>query len=267
MRFLFVFGLLGTVLTAMAMRQARQASGSGWIAFAFEAELAVCLYALSALYGLRSAGVRVEGLARRPGWSLVLRAILLPYVILGAISLYIARWVDREGLFNALAPGLFIGRLPFHSERSRLWQAGIDAVLNLCWEFPGPSRIDRERRLEVEWVPILDGAAPTDGQFEEAVRWVAARRDEGRCVLVHCAQGHGRTATVAAAILVRLGLAGDADQALSMIRAARPLARPSREQRVALIRYLARATAGPADRGRREDLLDSETHRGGGRAT
>jgi protein-tyrosine phosphatase len=58
-------------------------------------------------------------------------------------------------------------------------------------------------------------------------------------VLIHCAQGHGRTATIAAAVLARLELAADAEEALSRIRAVRPFAIPSREQKAALIRYLA----------------------------
>jgi hypothetical protein len=258
MRFPLIFGLFGIILATWAARQAQQAAGSEWIPVALEAQLAICFLALAALYGLRLSGVRVENITRRPGWSLLLRVILLPYMLLGRISLYVARWFDREGLMNPLAPGLFIGRLPFPSERSWVREAGVDAVLSLCWEFTDPSGAGREPRLEMGRVPILDGAAPTDGQFEEAVRWVAARRAEGRCVLIHCAQGHGRTATIAAAVLVRLGLATNVEQALPMIRAARPLARPSRGQMAALIRYLSSPTAAPVDRERREDLLNSE---------
>ncbi len=256
MRFTFIFGLLGAILTALAAHQAWQATGVGWLVVAIEAEVAICLFALSALYGLRSAGICVEDVSRRPGWATATRVIILPNLFLGRLSLHAARWFDREGLLNPLAPGLFIGRLPFTSERDGLRAAGIDAVLNLCWEFSGLSGSRRGPRFETGRVPILDGAAPTDRQFDDAVRWVAARRDEGRCVLVHCAQGHGRTSTVAAAILVRLGLAPDAGQALAMIRAVRPFARPSRGQEAALIRYLSSPRAGPSDRGRIEDLPD-----------
>jgi hypothetical protein len=48
-----------------------------------------------------------------------------------------------------------------------------------------------------------------------------------------------RTATIAAAVLARLELAADAEDALSRIRVVRSFAVPSREQKAALIRYLA----------------------------
>jgi protein-tyrosine phosphatase len=90
-------------------------------------------------------------------------------------------------------------------------------------------------------VPILDAGAPTESQFQTAVEVVTQWRATGRSVLIHCAQGHGRTATIAAAVLVRLQLAADAGEALSRVRAVRPFAIPSREQKAALMKYLASA--------------------------
>jgi hypothetical protein len=246
MRFCLGFVLCGTVLAALAVRLARMATGGWWALVAVELYLSICLLALAAAYGLRGAGVAVEEHVFRAGWSVVTRAVLLPYTALGAIVLYLARWFDSEGLLNPVMPGIYIGRLPFPYERPRLREAGIRAVLNVCWEFPRLSGADREPEIETVSVPILDGSPPTDQQFGEAIGWVARWRAEGRCVLVHCAQGHGRSATVLAAILVRLGLATDAEQALSMVSAARPRAMPSREQREALNRYTSRWRAEPA---------------------
>jgi hypothetical protein len=48
-------------------------------------------------------------------------------------------------------------------------------------------------------------------------------------------------ATIAAAVLARLELAADAEEALSRIRAVRQFALPSREQKAALLRCLASA--------------------------
>jgi hypothetical protein len=241
MRFILGFGLSGVILAVLAARLAQHAAGLGWLIVSVEAYLAVCFMGLAIIYALRAAGEPVEDISRQPGWSLVIRMTLLPYFAIGGLALYLARAFDREGLLNCVAPGLFIGRLPFPFERGQLRAAGIKAVLNLCWEFPRGSRLDGETDPEAVHLPILDGSAPTDWQFREAVEWVGRWRAQGRSILIHCAQGHGRTATIAAAVLVQLGLAADLEQALAAIRAVRPLARPSRPQKAALIRYLSKA--------------------------
>ena len=239
MRFAFAFGLLGGALLGMAARSSSPEAGA-WRALALaEIYLAVCFLSLAMIYGLREAGADVENLSRRPVWSAVVRVVLLPYLLVGAAALYGSRWFDREGLLNPVAPGLFIGRLPFPFEAPSIRAAGIGAVLNLCWEFPRLSGLDEEPGIETARAPILDGSPPSDRQFREAIQRVERWRAEGRRVFVHCAQGHGRTATITAAILIRLGLASNVEEALSMIAAARPLAKPSRQQRAALCRYVA----------------------------
>jgi hypothetical protein len=84
-------------------------------------------------------------------------------------------------------------------------------------------------------------------QFQAAVTTVAKWRAADRCVFIHCAQGHGRTATITAAGLVELALAPDVDQALARIRAARRFASPSGHQKAALVRYLSNFRARSAD--------------------
>jgi hypothetical protein len=238
MRFALSFSLTAVVFGMLAIQQAGQATGLGWLLVYGEAYLAICFVALATVYGLRAAGVSVEGVLVRPVWSPIIRALLLPYLVLGGVTLYVSRWFSREGLLNPVAPGLYIGRLPFPFERAGLRAAGIGAVLNLCWEFPRLSGTDRAPGIETAHVPILDGAPPSDQQFREAVAWVVRWRAEGRCVLIHCAQGHGRTATIAAAALRQLSLAPDIEEALAMVARARPHAAPARDQRAALSRYL-----------------------------
>lgn len=247
MRFSLAFGILGAILVALAWRLAGEAVGLWWALVVIEGYLAACFLTLAALYGLRSSGLPVEALFVRPGWSWPVRAILLPYLALGGLVLWLSRWIDREDPRNSVAPRLLVGRLPFPSERSGLREAGINAVLNLCWEFPRLSGLDREPGLVIARVPILDGSAPSERQFREAVDWVAMWHDEGRTILIHCAQGHGRSATIAAVALLRLGLAADPEAAQGIIRAVRPRARPSREQKAALMRYASRSRVQAAD--------------------
>jgi hypothetical protein len=238
MRFAIVFGLLGLILVVSILRQVRDAAGAWWLLVAYEAYLAVCILALAVTYGLRHAGLPVEGLFAHPVWSPTHRAILLPYAVLAGLTLYLSRWFDREDLMNPVGPGLFVGRLPFPSEHPRLADAGITAVLSLCWEFPLLPAPSKTSGLEVACVPILDGCPPSNRQFREAMERVALWRAEGRTVLIHCAQGHGRSATIAAAVLCRLGVSPDVEGALTLIRTSRPRARPSRSQREALEGFL-----------------------------
>ena len=117
MRFILAFGLCGIIVAAIALRLARQATDIWWVLVAVEVYIAACLLSLATAYGLREAGISVEDYLLRPGWSPVIRVILLPYLALGGITLFLARWFDREGLLNPVAPGLYIGRLPFPFER------------------------------------------------------------------------------------------------------------------------------------------------------
>jgi protein-tyrosine phosphatase len=56
-------------------------------------------------------------------------------------------------------------------------------------------------------------------------------------VYIHCAFGRGRSATIAAAVCLRLGLARDADGAVACVKAKRPVIRVRGEQFAALQRY------------------------------
>jgi diacylglycerol kinase (ATP) len=234
MRFAIAFGVIGLTLGTLAVRTTFE---HGWLLAFVEGDLSLCFLGLAVIYGLRATGIEIERILDKPGWSPLIRLVLLPQLALGSVVLFVGRWFDREGLLNPLADGIFVGQLPFPSERSKIEAAGIGAVLNLCWKYPPASKLNRASDLISAHVPILDACPPTDRQFREAVETVERWRSEGRCVLIHCAQGHGRTATVSAAVMVRLGLAVDVAQALAMVQAARPLAKPSSEQKAALIRF------------------------------
>ena len=68
-------------------------------------------------------------------------------------------------------------------------------------------------------LPTLDAMAPRVADLCRAVETVA-KWDGPVCI--HCALGHGRTGTFAAAVLVARGLAADIPAALTMLRAVRP---------------------------------------------
>ena len=233
-RYPLIFATLAAIVLVEVRRLVTEAQPYGWALAAVEASFAVSLLALAVLYGLKGLGLPVEESCDRPGWVWV-RFLLVPYWLIAGMTLRLARRLERGGSWNEVVPGLWIGRYPFRDERSQLVNLGITGVLNLCLEFPprtGPTNSEFLR------IPILDATPPSTQQFLRAIEWIDRRRAEGKGVLIHCAQGHGRSATITAAMLVRAGLAKTGDEALRIVRSARPGARPSRSQREALIAFL-----------------------------
>lgn len=86
----------------------------------------------------------------------------------------------------------------------------------------GLGRAVEDRRIVWLHLPIVDGAAP-DEAFETA--WAKAGPElrehlrAGRKILLHCRGGLGRTGTVAARLLIELGM--PADEAIAKVRRAR----------------------------------------------
>ena len=87
-------------------------------------------------------------------------------------------------------------------------------------------------------------AAPTTAQIERGVQWAAQQAAAGRAVLVHCAHGHGRSATVLGAILIAQGLAPGAAEAEALMKVQRPRVRLNRRQKAALQEWAALHGAG-----------------------
>lgn len=244
MRYAALFGGLGLLLGVAAVQSATKIGASAGVnkavvglIVAVEAYGALCLLTMALAYGLNDRGVAFEQAWGSPRSMRVLRLLLLPYRVLARITLALLRPFDSMELLHPVGPRLYVGRLPLASEQAKLTAVGVTAVLNLCAEFPRRSSQQETATLQTAYLPILDGTAPSDRQFRQAVDWIADRYGEGGSVLVHCAQGRGRSVTVAAAALCRLGLAAGPDEALARILSVRTRANPSRKQRQALARF------------------------------
>jgi ADP-ribosyl-[dinitrogen reductase] hydrolase len=103
--------------------------------------------------------------------------------------------------------------------------ADTDVVVSLCRmgsEPVGPAHYD---------VRLLDEANPAanphlDFILDDTARFVAAQRDAGKTVFLHCVRAESRTPTVAAAYLAhRLGISGS--DALDLVRVVLPAANPN----------------------------------------
>jgi protein-tyrosine phosphatase len=87
------------------------------------------------------------------------------------------------------------------------------------------------------WFPIHDLNAPTLELTEPLLDDLLDRIDRGEHLLMHCAAGIGRTGTIAACILVRLGYT--VDDALELVRLSRPGAGPEVGPQLDLVRAVA----------------------------
>lgn len=148
--------------------------------------------------------------------QLVTRVIMGPMLLGQALSLRYYRRQCRP--WDEAVPGLLMGRKLNEAEAEDLLAHGVTAVLDLTAEFSEAARL---RQTVYRNLPILDLTAPTPEQLQDAVEFIREHVANG-VVYVHCKIGYSRTAAVVAAYLLAAGHAGDADGAMSRMRAARP---------------------------------------------
>ncbi len=124
---------------------------------------------------------------------------------------------------------------------------GVDVVVSLLEESEIPNLIDAERALCEEFgleffsFPIRDKTVPdTIDPFAAIARRLADRIRAGKSVAIHCRAGIGRSTTLAACVLILLGV--DGAVALDMIATARGLEVPETEaQRQWILGFAVRA--------------------------
>lgn len=189
---------------------------------------AAVLLAVAVLYlaqAPRALGKRADGTLA--WWSYLAWWPLLGYM---RLMHELARSLTSEPVANEVAPGIWVGRRPRRHELPD----GIAIVVDLCAELPEAPGVANGRGYLA--IPTLDAMSPTPDQIARAVDAMLAA---GGPAFIHCAFGHGRSATVAAALLVRRGDA-TLDGVEAMLRARRPRIGLNAHQRRALAEAVAR---------------------------
>jgi protein-tyrosine phosphatase len=147
--------------------------------------------------------------------SLASWPLLWPYFLLNALSFSLYRISTREPAITLVASNLYLGRRLTGPELRQVAAISWQAVLDLAAEFPEARPL---RRLAgYRSLPVLDAAAPSLEQLQSAVQWLRTQVIHGP-VLVHCALGHGRSATVVIAYLLAQGSVKDIKEGLALLR-------------------------------------------------
>lgn len=129
--------------------------------------------------------------------------------------------------FSWVTPFLSIGAEPVESDLDTLDRAGVRAILNV-------KRSDDLRHaatragFQYAHEPIGNSGTPDFLVLMRCCRFLDSQRELGNPVLVHCALGIGRSATVVLAYLMLDG--HTLTDALDLLRKQRPAIDPSSEQ-------------------------------------
>ena len=141
--------------------------------------------------------------------------------------------------FTEITPDLWLGGAPTYTrDYAFIRDRGIDAVLDVRAEREDDLSFYRRQRIAHLKLPVPDVYAPDGGVIERGVRWIDRQQRAGRRVLVHCAKGRGRSATVLAAYLMAArGMSYD--QAAALLREKRALTKLEGRHRRVIERWWA----------------------------
>jgi protein-tyrosine phosphatase len=169
---------------------------------------------------------------RRDGTLPLVRVLVLgPFLAVTWLLWMAGRLLSREPCCHEVAPCIWVGRRIVEGELPR----GIQRIVDLTAEFQEPKGI---RQRDLYWsMPALDASAPALDDLEHLLQTL---HTESHPIFLHCASGHGRSAMVAAGLLIGRGLARDVPDAEAQLRRIRPHIRLNSRQRQQLKAVLAR---------------------------
>ncbi|MBY5926037.1 MULTISPECIES: phosphatase PAP2/dual specificity phosphatase family protein [unclassified Halomonas] len=178
----------------------------GWSWWLGWPALSLSLVALNYLW-LGVAGFQKDNDGRL---SLAARLLLAPYLVGAWINSRL--WTRRRPHPAEVCDGVSIGRLPL-----RQMPAADMALVDLCAELSAPA----QRRAYTP-VPVLDLTVASATELRQAAEAIEQHRRHGP-VLVCCALGVSRSASAVAAWLLLSGRTASVDDAISIVRGARPI--------------------------------------------
>lgn len=156
--------------------------------------------------------------------------------------------------YSRVTPALYVGPQHRANGKRALAQAGIAYILNMRSEFDDathnltldtpPDGSPADARASYCHLPTPDDEAPSMAHLAQGIAFIESAIGSGGKVYIHCSAGVGRAPTMAAAYLIRRGYG--ADDALDLIRSARPFITITPPQMRRLRELEALQTARPA---------------------
>ncbi|MBS2037060.1 dual specificity protein phosphatase family protein [bacterium] len=186
MQYKFALMSLASVLALCLQESWLVRLGFGWVAF--------CFAWLALVYGPLGPRALLKGAEGRLSW--LSWFMLWPYHFLNSLCLWAARF-SSEPPFHEVLPGIYLGRRLSSDQADRLM---VSAVLDVTAELSECPRFLRPG-IAYQLLPTLDKRPLSRADLAQAVDFI--RTAQGP-VYVHCALGHGRSASVVAAYLLTL---------------------------------------------------------------
>ncbi len=117
-----------------------------------------------------------------------------------------------QAWFSQIEPRLWLGGAPtYRRDYEAILALGITAVLDTRAERTSERSFYDTHGITHRKVFVPDVTVPDETVLTEAVGWIEDQFADGRTVLIHCAKGRGRSATVLAAYLMKTdGMSFDA---------------------------------------------------------
>jgi protein-tyrosine phosphatase len=106
--------------------------------------------------------------------------------------------------FDEIKPQLWLGGAPTYTrDYDFIKDTGINAVVNIRAERDDDQEFYQQHDIDYLRIEVLDVMVPGSEDIEQGVAFIDQHIKAGDVVLVHCAKGRGRSATLTAAYLMR----------------------------------------------------------------
>lgn len=139
-----------------------------------------------------------------------------PFRLFNVATFTLYHRLSPEPAWAEIVPRLFLGRRLWDKEARAL---GPIHVLDLTCEM-SETRFFREQE-GYHCIPVLDNGCPSPDQLRAGVAWLKENHGPGP-VYVHCAAGHGRSATVVIAYLLSIGAVYSVEEGIALLKSKRP---------------------------------------------